>query len=181
MPELLSARRQLVSSDYANLRTFIPRINKEIPDYASVKWRSWGEAAVTLFERGEFQRALGMKNGLLKIMGLEEIDAVVKESFRQSEHGSLPLNDVTTVRTEAFGVNLFSIAYVIEDDRLIAERKRLTDVIDDLNGVNISWRDYVPHITIATSSVSEAIVIEAFEAIRPKNSIKLQPFETVIG
>jgi hypothetical protein len=176
MSELLSVSRSLNSHDHYVLRKYIPEINHKLPDHLSLKWRKVGETALTLIERGEYERALSKPRGNLKGLQPEEVLAIVEESIRQMPGATRSL----AAKTSGVGFigqdRYVHVAYLLDEPGLADERNRLTDLIDELNGVNSRWRDFMPHVSIATVDRMEESLLVHYEAIRPAE-LSFQPIQ----
>jgi 2'-5' RNA ligase len=180
MPNHLSVKRRLNSHEHQAIRSHMREFNHIIPDYVSLKWRKLGEVAVTLLGPGEFEHLTTLRNSGLKDLPIEDTLAVISEGIKQMRSGTNALT-VKTKWVEVMGRGNFpNIAYILEAPEIEKERQHLTELLDSINGVNSRWRDYVPHVSLASVNRDDADqVTKIIEDIMPEE-LHFQPAEATI-
>ncbi|MDN5275376.1 MAG: hypothetical protein JWN33_25 [Candidatus Saccharibacteria bacterium] len=168
--------RPLLPLEHQQLREHMPETNR-LGDL-SIKWRRLGEAAVTLVQRAEYDKLTAMERSVLRSENPESVAARLKADVLPtlslgSERLSAKIYDI-----EFFGSSRFlSIAYMLDSPELEDERDAVTAALDRMNGVNARWREYRPHLTVATVERVNAskAVLDAFYRFAPKEITLLPP------
>jgi hypothetical protein len=175
---LININRQLLPAEQQQLRTYMSEINR-MGDLG-IKWRRLGEASVTLIERGEYQRMTEMSGAVLSQNNAANVAQILDKAIKSKLAGQ---GDRLTPKPKIYdvkflGSNRFlSIAYMLDSEKLEQERQEITTTLDRLNRVNGYWREYEPHVTIATIERLSASddVLQAFYDISPDDITLLAP------
>ncbi len=165
---LLRVDRSLLASEHQQLRQHIPKTNR-LGDL-SIKWRRLGEAGLTFVDRGEFQTMTTKKMSRLALGNTLEVAQKLNQGlFAQPPHADRVIAPVVNV--DFFGEGPYrSIAYVLESEQLVDERSRIITELDRQNGVNGGWREFEPHVTLATipSANMSDHILDAFWSFAPE-------------
>lgn len=165
---LLTIRRKILPIEHQQLRDHMPIINR-LGDLG-IKWHRLGETGVTLIERGIYQRAQ-KASGHLATVSAVEVAREINESVIQGIASASKRLVAGVTNVDYFGEGKFlSIAYTLEDDKLLQERSQLIDWLDRRNGINSDWEELDAHVSVATVDANNATndILDAFWNIRPE-------------
>jgi hypothetical protein len=133
---------------------------------------------VTLLERGEYEVAMNTPSS-----SLSQIDAhKITQSLQKALEGNGPsrrLTQATTLGARFLGSGQYGyvqIVYLLEQPTLEVARQAITATIDELAGIQIQWRDFLPHISLATVDIDSAedSLLKRFERFMP-TTLDLMP------
>lgn len=177
--KLLAVRRQLLPVEHQTLRSHMSAINRECGD-VSIKWFHQGKAACTIVERGEYQRASNKELARLSQIGAETVKARLCQAFNDAHQIPTAQERITAgvadVRFLGQG-KFLRIALILESDKLMQERAGTTAFIDEQNGTNSYWGEYLPHLSLATIPKihAEEDVLDAVWGIAPDELTFMPP------
>jgi len=171
---LIRISRQFSPAEQQTFRRKAPKSTNL--DEFDIRLRRLGEASTTLVDRGEFGRVISKSAGRLATASVTELaielnkEVLAQKTF--TEHLQLEPKDVNFFG----GGPVRSIAYVLDAPELEEEHRIVTSHLDKLNGVNSGWREFVPHISIATIPAANmnAEILDAFWEFSPQ-TITLLP------
>lgn len=169
MPNAISVIHPLGSVDSRSLRSHIPEINHRLSQATSLKWRPPNKVGVTLIERGEYEIAMNTPKSSLAAM---DIGRVAQDLAAILEDGSRRLMQAQTTEARFLGSGQYGyvqIAYVLTQPKLETNRTATTARINELAGVEVTWKEFLPHVSIATVDVDSAddSLLEEFTGIMP--------------
>ncbi len=167
---LVSAQRQLLPFEHVELRRHIDTINK-LGDLG-IKWRQFGEAGITYVERGVYGRAQ-KATGRLATVGAVNIAKELGETVIPAMPGAAERITARISDIFFYGDGPFSsIAYTLDNPKLLEEQARLTAWLDHRNGVNSEWGEFDPHFSVATVNRRNETdeILDAFWNISPETA-----------
>ncbi len=165
--------RPLGSCQHGELRAHIPELNRYLDVFpsTSLKWRPLGKAGLMLMERGEFAMAQNFPGSKLNGKEMSATKARLRAALitQNDQHRMQPAK---TVRTSYMGkgrLGLRSIVYMLDPEAFIEDRADVIDTMNEEAGVEIGWRNFKPHVTVATVDKRSATpeLLRHFERFRP--------------
>jgi len=174
--KLLYAQRRLIAGDHQSLRSHMPEVNHNMPDL-QIKWHKLGKASISLLERGEYRHVRDSSRGVLDDTNVTRLadtlnKGVVPRSPTESKTLTIPVIGVDFLGTR----DIVDIVYLLEEDEIEAERNRTTRLIGNMIEDNIFWKDFTPHVSVATidRASRDDGVLEAFGKFQP-DSLRFEP------
>ena len=170
MSNLLAVRRPLVLGDHQSLRENIPLTNHELSDLQP-KWRKFGKAGLTLLERGEYDLVIQKSSSKLAKVKPDSLATTLNTVIVPKMPTESQALTVDVVGVDFVGKGKFpSIAFLLDAEQLQAERERITNLIDKMDGLNHRWRGFIPPVSVATIDQANADqrVLDVFQRIAPE-------------
>jgi hypothetical protein len=137
----------------------------------SLKWRPLGKAGLTLMERGEFASACNYPGSVLAAEPIDEIELRAKLAFASGKT-QRRIQSAQTASTQYIGNAPFgylNISYFLDPESFLDNRSDVIDFINKEAGTAILWRNFIPHVTLATvdrESATEGL-LDRFDKFRP--------------
>jgi len=129
-------------------------------------------------ERGEYEIAMNTPSSSLSQIEVQQIIQALEKAVNRDSR-SRRLTQATTLGARFLGSGQYGyvqIVYLLEQSTFAATRQAITAAIDELAGIQVQWRDFLPHVSLATVDVDSAedSLLKQFERIMP-STLDLMP------
>ena len=164
---LVSIRRPLTAVSHQEILQSRNQVTL-YPD--QVKWRKYGQAGLTHVNRGQYARNSSLEGGKLQTINARNVAHSTNQIFQrmptESHELKVILNGVRFLGEQS----IKQIVYMLEPNQLMEEWRRLTHLLDRMNGKQGDWDDFLPHISVATIGqvFAEKALLEEFATIQPE-------------
>lgn len=179
MPNFISVKRAASSETKAIFDEARPEIEPEIPVWSEVVFRKVGSLGLQYITVGEHGNALNRTGSSLGQLDSEEVAEIIRHGINETSSASdqieVPVLDIAFLGKR----EPVHIVVRLGSAKVRAERQKLTQILDQVSGINIGWRGFQPHIKLGTSERLTDSVLEPFKELMP-SVVKLEPISVSV-